>query len=412
VHPSQQRAPARKPQAAIILARNGKIRTFKVRPGLVALVFGGFAAFSTAYLVAAAYFVFRDDLLTTTLARQVDMQYAYEDRIAALRAELDRVASRHAVETLGVEEQLALLLDRQALIAERQGTLDTLVERADEAGLAVAAVQPPRRRPVLPSDSAGTDAAPPLAYAPGEDSVEDIVTGALPSANGVGRESARPFLRDVRSSLDDIEDQQSGALDALSAAAANEAERIERVLAPLDIEPEAVDGPQGGPFIAPGELHFAEKAALLSRALQTIAGLRDAAAEAPLAEPLAGASMSSRFGYRIDPFLRRPALHAGIDFAAAAGTTVRATAAGVVTIARRSGGYGKLVEIRHANGLATRYGHLSVIVVREGDRVAAGAPIGRVGSTGRSTGPHLHYETRRDGEPVDPRPFLAAGREL
>jgi YD repeat-containing protein len=77
-----------------------------------------------------------------------------------------------------------------------------------------------------------------------------------------------------------------------------------------------------------------------------------------------------------------------------------------------SGGYGQLVEIRHPDGVTTRYGHLSAILVQEGARVEAGALIGRVGSTGRSTGPHLHYETRRAGKAVDPAVFLAAGRAL
>jgi murein DD-endopeptidase MepM/ murein hydrolase activator NlpD len=84
----------------------------------------------------------------------------------------------------------------------------------------------------------------------------------------------------------------------------------------------------------------------------------------------------------------------------------------LVVFAGWSGGYGYMVEIRHAAGLTTRYGHLSAILVEKGATVSAGTPVGRVGNTGRSTGPHLHYETRRDGEPVNPAIYLAAGRAL
>ena len=91
---------------------------------------------------------------------------------------------------------------------------------------------------------------------------------------------------------------------------------------------------------------------------------------------------------------------------------MRATAAGVVANAGWSGGYGNMVEVEHADGVSTRYGHLSAFLVSVGDRVAAGEPIGRVGSTGRSTGPHLHYETLRDGKTVDPAVYLAAGKAL
>jgi murein DD-endopeptidase MepM/ murein hydrolase activator NlpD len=91
---------------------------------------------------------------------------------------------------------------------------------------------------------------------------------------------------------------------------------------------------------------------------------------------------------------------------------VRATAAGVVTEAGNSGGYGIMVEIDHGNGLTTRYAHLSSISVKVGDRVATGAVVGHVGTTGRSTGPHLHYEVRVDGEAIDPMRYIRAGREL
>jgi murein DD-endopeptidase MepM/ murein hydrolase activator NlpD len=114
----------------------------------------------------------------------------------------------------------------------------------------------------------------------------------------------------------------------------------------------------------------------------------------------------------LDPFLGRPAFHAGIDFESASGQPVRSTAAGRVVTAGWSGGYGNMVEIDHGGGLSTRFGHLSSISVVAGQAVGVGAIVGRVGSTGRSTGPHLHYETRVEGEAVDPLRFLRAGQTL
>ena len=115
---------------------------------------------------------------------------------------------------------------------------------------------------------------------------------------------------------------------------------------------------------------------------------------------------------RVDPFLHVPAMHTSIDFRGELGEPIHATAAGTVTAAGWSGGYGKMVEIDHGNGLSTRYGHLSAIDVEVGHHVRSGQIIGRMGSTGRSTGPHLHYETRVGGEAVDPQRFLRAGLRL
>ena len=122
--------------------------------------------------------------------------------------------------------------------------------------------------------------------------------------------------------------------------------------------------------------------------------------------------VSSPFGYRADPFLGRLVLHPGVDLVQDYGSDGHATAGGRVIHAGPMGGYGDMVEIDHGNGLVTRYGHLSEILVAEGQEVTAGALLGRLGSTGRSTGPHLHYEVRVDGEPVDPERFLAAGAPL
>ena len=130
-------------------------------------------------------------------------------------------------------------------------------------------------------------------------------------------------------------------------------------------------------------------------------------------KPLAGElQMTSTFGYRPGPLPGRPALHSGVDFREEYGEPARATAAGVVTVAGPNGGYGNMVEIDHGGGLATRYAHLSAISVTPGQQVAPGAVVGRVGSTGRSTGPHLHYEVRIDGEAVDPLRFLRAASAL
>jgi murein DD-endopeptidase MepM/ murein hydrolase activator NlpD len=133
----------------------------------------------------------------------------------------------------------------------------------------------------------------------------------------------------------------------------------------------------------------------------------------PIRQPLQGRlEITSPFGARKDPFGMGWALHPGVDLHAEEGSIVRATAAGKVTNAAYTGGYGNMVEIEHAEGVDTRYGHLSAILVSDGQMVTAGMPIGRVGSTGRSTGPHLHYETRIDGDPVDPMRFLKSSDVL
>ena len=132
----------------------------------------------------------------------------------------------------------------------------------------------------------------------------------------------------------------------------------------------------------------------------------------PLRYPLVGeAATSSPFGYRPDPFLGRPALHPGVDLIQPMGSEIKSTAIGRVVHAGPMGGYGNCVEIDHGNGVATRYGHMSEVLVSEGQTVKAGDAIGRLGSTGRSTGPHLHYEVRVDGEAVDPERFLTAARD-
>lgn len=136
----------------------------------------------------------------------------------------------------------------------------------------------------------------------------------------------------------------------------------------------------------------------------------DGRAALPLRPPIEPVIVASGFGPRISPFTGLPSRHEGIDLVAAPGTVVRATGHGTVRRAQRDGPFGLLVELDHGAGLTTRYAHLARTFVRVGQVVPAGAAIGLVGNTGRSTGPHLHYEVRLAGTAQDPARWLAAGR--
>lgn len=130
----------------------------------------------------------------------------------------------------------------------------------------------------------------------------------------------------------------------------------------------------------------------------------------PTQLPIPGARIGSPFGWRVDPFNARRALHTGLDFEAVMGTPIMAAAGGVVVTAAPHPEYGNMVEIDHGNGLVTRYGHTSKILVKKGDLVRRGQVIALVGTTGRSTGPHLHFEVLVQGVQQDPQKFLAAGQ--
>jgi murein DD-endopeptidase MepM/ murein hydrolase activator NlpD len=132
----------------------------------------------------------------------------------------------------------------------------------------------------------------------------------------------------------------------------------------------------------------------------------------PSVQPVQTLHFTSNFGIRSDPFNGTARMHAGVDIPGPSGTPIYATADGIVSHAGRAGGYGNLIEVNHGKGIATRYGHLSRIVVADNTRVVRGQLIGLMGSTGRSTGPHLHYEVRIDGHAVNPLPFLTTADYL
>jgi murein DD-endopeptidase MepM/ murein hydrolase activator NlpD len=157
----------------------------------------------------------------------------------------------------------------------------------------------------------------------------------------------------------------------------------------------------GGPFVP------LRKGPLSGTEPDKLDGIRDLIKSLPLSVPLRYFRLESRFGPRRDPFNRRPAFHTGLDLSAPYMSPIYATAAGIVTYAGYRSGYGRVVEIDHGNAISTVYGHMHHYMVSVGQRVSEHAQIGALGSTGRSSGPHVHYEILVNGEPQDPERFIA-----
>ena len=229
-------------------------------------------------------------------------------------------------------------------------------------------------------------------------------------------------LASLITSLDRLEAQQVGLASAVGERAKREARRLESLatnigLSPARLAKASAPSAEGGPFVPlslnPETSAFDRELLRHQDDVVRADRLRRILATAPLGRPVSStAEQSSGFGTRIDPFLGRAAFHTGVDFRDAPGSPVFATAPGTVVAAGSNGGYGLMVEIDHGNGITTRYAHLATIIVQEGQSVPVKKVIGRVGSTGRSTGPHLHYEVRIDDDAVDPTRFLRAGLQL
>lgn len=403
----------------------GPARVWVVRRRTVVIAALAFGALSLWASAATWFIIFRDDALARFMERQAAMQYAYEERVSALRARLDRVATQKLLEQDGVETRLADLAGRQVALESRQAMLMSLAEQAGgvtgalgEDGMGVTSAWaardsrtvPPRAMPYAPLPSSPGPAPAPTPEALGLRTDADALAPA-PSP-GVSLRMAT-----LEHALDGLEARQSQAVGRLAAGSRSEAARLRMVVAETGLDARRFAAPRGGgiggPLVPAGSGPFETAILQAERDFGERDSLRRIVAALPLRRPMmADGGLSSTFGYRVDPFTRGLALHTGIDLRGEYGAPARATAAGTVTLADYAGGYGNMVEVDHGHGLVTRYAHLSAITVVPGQTVAAGQMVGRVGSTGRSTGTHLHYETRIDGEPVDPQRFLRAGARL
>ena len=360
----------------------------------------------------------RDDLIGASVARQARMQQAYEDRISALRAQVDRITSRQLLDQQLMETKVSELLQRQAQLTQRHGKLEPILDRAEDATSTLPGAVP------LPSDKPDQRADLPLGR-DGEFKLAGItVDGAKPFPLWSTRDSQSPdsaadradkLFVAINQSLRSIEADQLDRINSLAENAYQTADKISDTLADagLPVDDDFGKSDVGGPLVPiDNQSIFDSKVKELDEALDALEKMRTEARKLPISNPAPGRSISSTFGVRKDPLLGTPALHSGMDFRAPLGSDAIATAAGTVVKAGWNGGYGRMVEIDHGGGLTTRYAHLSKILVTEGQQVDIGEAVGKVGSSGRSTGPHLHYEVRRNGNAIDPLRFLKVGKTL
>lgn len=310
----------------------------------------------------------------------------YENRIAELRAEVDKLYSRQYARTGDLNLQLQDLVQQQDELVQQHQYVKALADMARDLGIAT----------------------------PKSTAQADPVKAPQPAA----LTPARLDLSQLQNRVHAMNADTAQAMDVLETSVETSTSKLLSGLRSLGLSPALnTDGNAvGGPFEpdstdAPSAM--LDKANALYDEFVRFKTARDALRLAPVHAPLTGRMrVSSGFGTRSDPFLHKSAFHGGIDFPRPTGTPVSSAAAGKVSFAGTMSGYGNLVEITHKNGLKTRYGHLSAILVRKGETVGEGELIGKVGSTGRSTGPHLHFEVRRAGKPINPGPFLSVGRQL
>jgi len=400
---------------------------FRLGPVTFWIAVGSLVIMAGWSLATGTYFAFHDDVLSRLIARQKEQQFAYEDRIAELRAQVDRITSRQLLNQEQFDQKLEQIMRRQATLESRASALAGVPDPTPTGSIKS------RPAPITEPSSPGTLKASPISdtviFTAPPDREARLESRELPTAARRLAAPAKPTAAGVEgalarltTALDRVEARQTATLDTLEERFDSKAKRIRSVLTDLGMDGKKQTGgvppaAVGGPFVP---LTLRKDAGAFERqiyrihvARANVDRLTRTLGAVPVRKPIMGEiDLSSGFGVRSDPFLGRPAMHTGLDFRSSTGDPVRATANGTVESAGWSGGYGKMVEIDHGNGFATRYGHMSEIEVKVGQQIKIGQIIGRVGSTGRSTGPHLHYETRIDGEAVDPQKFLRAGVRL
>ncbi len=350
------------PDREFFMRSQGQVRFIKLS-SRVQMAAAGAVAFAllvwavTMVSVAVSQFISQRDRLAM-LEREAKVESA-ESRVEAYRENLDETADELTRRQEFIEQTLDGVLD-DIKVTDK----DTVSDSSEEAAETV-----------------------------------KKVSAAIPEAAGLAQ----------------IEARQIAFAEKLTLYADQRSARAARAIRKLGLNPEAMlrsaRAAQGGPL----ELLSTRRDGgidprfeRMGLSLARMEALEDSLQGIPQYLPAAAWSISSGFGYRRDPFTGHGAMHAGLDFRAGYGSPIHAAAKGRISFVGQKSGYGRVVEISHGNGLMTRYAHMSAFRARVGQQVAAGDVIGAIGSSGRSTGPHLHFEVRINDRAVNPRPFLEA----
>jgi murein DD-endopeptidase MepM/ murein hydrolase activator NlpD len=409
----------------LYLRSEGEVQFITLRPwvqavGLASLLTGLFwLAFSSINVA------FKDQLLSLRERGMYDARLEYEDRIASLRKEIDKLNDRLMIdqgEYLGKIDEVRV--DYEKLLERHRKLVDFFRQSAGrKAGPPLDQKIFDEPLPASPRNGQAEEASDSLGFKtlPAKNNLnEEEFTVKYNSPFGSKAESELP-LKDLKDMFAAYRRREIALLDEAIIRAENDVGEATSLFGRLGIDGKRVIAKSkhrteevGGPFIDATKVDGdgLEVARRMEKALEARAAfekLKFAARQLPLARPLGEtANITSGFGIRRDPFRRTLAMHSGVDFKSPTGTAVVATADGRVVAAGSEGAYGRMVEISHDNGVATRYAHLSEINVTVGQLVANGSVVGKIGNTGRSTGPHLHYETRVNRRAVDPAKFWQA----
>lgn len=316
-----------------------------------------------------------------------------------------------AMAVSGHDQELARMQAKsERLVADREARLNSAMVQLNQAegGVGELAASVERRHAAL---------AMLLTEVKGQPGAQAALAPAIAKATSAS-DDVNPLRR-----IELVRAGQERLVDAADDFARTRADRLRLAfrlagLTPSSFAPKG--GSLGGPLIEAKDSRalaavldvdedFAERIQHAATNLSEASAMVEAATKLPFARPTTATPQTSSYGVRFDPFTRRPAFHSGLDFAGSTNSPIYATAPGVVSFTGVRSGYGNTIEIDHGRGFKTRYAHLQAIGVRPGQRVVVGTRIGGMGSTGRSTGPHLHYEVWVNGRAQNPSRFLKAG---
>ena len=409
----------------VYVRSRGQVQFVTVKPYM--LVFGLFVILTSFFWLAFASInvTFKDELIAVKERRLYQSKLDNEDRISELRKQIDKLNAKLLLDQNGYLQQVDKVHREYKTLVERHDRLSGFFR---QGWMPVKSVLPPNsKQQQLQKPNGKQNFAPKrTSKTTGKSSFNELTFGQKYASVFRHKKSVTEPLKDLRTEMANFDTMQAKLLDQVGAYANVQANKTRKIYKRLGLNPSRVlknakvasADSIGGPFIAaksgligPKKVSKAMKKAIA--ALNKNQALHLQSKRLPLAMPVGNITrFTSRFGLRRDPMRRVAAMHTGVDIKAPYRARIKSPAAGLVVYSGWGGGYGRLVKIKHANGIETRYAHMAKILVKKGQFVKAGQSIGLLGNSGRSTGAHLHYETRVNGRPINPARFWKARHDF